>query len=208
MNKIFEAAEKLSVEKSYFEYTITDVTNLAGIGMGTFYTYFNDKFSLHRYMLQYYSHEIRMVTSMASDEYTTRYQKEFYGLKAYLQYIQEHPVAYRIIWESQLTDPEFFKSYYENFCEKYLAGLQEGVERGEVLDCNLTAAAYLIMGGYSLYGLKLVIFDKKEQVTNQDVYNIMRILRHGLFPYPKPKSRSFSPVFDDTGREIPAESEE
>ena len=181
LRKLCTAAEKLFHKQGYHATTIVQVTAKAKVSNGTFYIYFKDKLSLFKYMLEQYSHEIRKASSMAAAQYTTYYEKEFYGFKAYLDYVIKHPGAFIIISESQYVEPEFYKEYYEHFSVRYAASITSGIKNGEILDCDLTTAAYMLSGAYTFLSMKYVLFDKRKSISDEDVEKLFRIWRQGLF---------------------------
>lgn len=187
LKSIFRAAEKLFYKQGYHATSIVQITMQAKVSNGTFYFYFKNKLSLYKYMLEQYSHEIRKASSMATRQYKTRYEKEFYGFKAYIEYIIKHPGTFIIIMESLYVEPSFYKDYYEHFRCRYEAAIKEGIQNDEILDCDLTSAAYMLIGTYSFWGLKHVIFDKKKSISDEEVEKLFRIFRTGLFKFPLPE---------------------
>ncbi len=181
LEKIYLAAETLFDEKGFHQTTMGEIALKAGVALGTLYIYFKDKLSLYIYILQRYSHEIRKVSAKASQQYKSRYDQEFYGLKAWLQYIIKHRGAYRIIMETQYVCPEYFQEYYENFAKRYHKWLKIAQDDGEIIDCDLIAASYLLMGIHTFWGMKLSVFDQVRKVDDSDVEKIMKILKNGLF---------------------------
>lgn len=180
LDKIIDSAEILFCEKGYHETSVLDIANNSGIATGTYYIYFKDKLNLYKYILLQYSHMIRKEISLATADCETRYEKEYVGLKTFLEFINKHSNAYRIIWESQYVDPKLFRNYYEDFSERYAKNLIEAQENGEVIDVDPTIASYVLMGLTNFVGLKWVIFDNKEP-NDEVVSNVMKILSEGLF---------------------------
>ncbi len=181
LEKIYTAAEKIFEKKGYYEASISEIALTANVAIGTLYIYFKDKLSLYRYVLDRYSHEIRKASAVGAAPYTSRYDQEFYGFKAYLQYISKHPGAYRIIWESQYVCPEYFQQYYENFSDKYIQQLETAQTKGEIVDCDLSVASYFLIGAFTMFGLKKCIFDNAKEITDEDVDSIMKLIKNGLF---------------------------
>jgi len=185
LQKIFDAAEVLFYESGYAETSITNITERAGIANGTFYIYFKDKRSLFRCMMERYSQELRRATTVAAAEYKTRYERELHGFKAYIAYMIENPGVFRIILESFYVEPDLFRDYYEVFAGHYSEALSQAMGDGEVIDCDVTVASYLLMGGYTFLGLKYVIFDGKKSVSDEEVEKLFRILSRGLLIAPE-----------------------
>jgi Transcriptional regulator len=181
LNRLCTAAEKLFHKQGYHATTIVQITTKAKVSNGTFYIYFKDKLSLYKYMLEQYSHEIRKASSMAAAHYSTYYEKEFHGFKAYLEYVIKHPGAFILISESLYVEPEFYKEYYDHFSTRYKASLASGIENGEILDCDLTTAAYMLSGTYTFLSMKYVLFDKRKSISDDEVEKLFRIWKQGLF---------------------------
>ena len=112
LNNILSAAAQLIYEKGYYGANIADITKLAGVATGTFYVYFSSKISLYRYLLLQFGHQIRREMSRKTAGCRTRREAEREGLRAWLEYVQEHPYVYNIIWESLYVDRSLFKEYY------------------------------------------------------------------------------------------------
>jgi len=97
LEKICLAAETLFYQKGYNNTSIVDITNLSGIGLGTFYIYFKDKYLLYKYLLLRYSHLIRKEIRDATAGVENRIEKERVGLRTFLKFTRENKHAYNII---------------------------------------------------------------------------------------------------------------
>ena len=144
LDNIVRAAEELFFEKGYHATSIIDITNEANIALGTFYIYFKDKYSLYKFLLLSYSHDIRKAIALDIKPSHTRFEAEKIGLKAFLVYIRGHKHVYNIIWESLYIDKTLFIEYYEDFAGRYATGLVKAQEKGEVVDVDA------LTGGYNL----------------------------------------------------------
>lgn len=180
LNAICESARQLFYKKGYYNTSINDIASGANVAPGTFYIYFNDKLSLYKYLLLQFSHEIRLATRCATSQCKTRYEMEYHGLKAFLEYVREKPYAYHIIWESLYIDPTLFKEYYESFSERYVRGLEEARKNNEIVDLDLTVTSYVLMGISNFVGLRYSIFNKDEDLE-EVVKTVMKIIDRGLF---------------------------
>lgn len=180
LQKILDSAEQLFYEKGYHATSISDITSGANVALGTFYIYFNDKYSLYKYLLLYFSHRIRKHIALAIKDSDSRLESEAIGFKAFLEFIREHKSAYRIIWESLYIDYDLFRDYYETFALRYVKGLLEAQIKQEVKDIDPYALAYMLMGMSNFIGLKWVIFDDKKNYDDV-VEKIMFVLKEGLF---------------------------
>lgn len=180
LDKICQAAETLFYEKGYNNTSIVDITNHAGIALGTFYIYFKDKYYLYKYLLLRYSHQIRKEISDATKGLKSRKESERIGLKTYLKYTRENKQAYNIIWESLYIDKELFREYYETFSIRYQKGIIEAQKNGQVKEFDPVIISYILMGISNFIGLKYVMFE--DEVDDDRVIDqIIEILNNGMF---------------------------
>jgi AcrR family transcriptional regulator len=181
LEKICLAAETLFYEKGYHNTSIVDITNLSGIGLGTFYIYFKDKYLLYKYLLLRYSHQIRKEISAATNGLTSRKEMERVGLKTFLKYTRENKHSYNIIWESLYIDKNLFMDYYDTFAERYSKGIIAAQESGEVPGYDPIVVSYLLMGISNFIGLKYVMFDEENMDYDKVVDQVIDILENGMF---------------------------
>lgn len=181
LEKICLSAETLFYQKGYHDTSIVDITNLAGIALGTFYIYFKDKYFLYKYLLLRYSHQIRMEISTSLKGVEDRKEMERVGLKTFLRFTRENKNAYNIIWESLYIDKNLFMDYYDSFAERYSKRIRNAQEAGEVIDYDPTVISYFLMGVSNFIGLKYVMFDDENLDYDRVVDQVIKILENGIF---------------------------
>lgn len=188
LEKIIRAAELTFGSKGYYHSSINDIASAAKVAPGTIYIYFNDKYTLYCYLLLQYSHEIRKHIAIRTRDCKTRIEIERMGLIAFLETIREKRYMYHIIWESLYIEKQLFVDYYEEFSRKYMIGLTEGQEKGELRTCDPTLLAYMLMGISNFIGLKYVIFEEGhnlEKIADE----VIDLLHHGIFTDKTNRSR-------------------
>ena len=182
LDKIVKAGEDCFLKKGYHGSSINDITSTAEVAPGTFYIYFEDKLSLYKHLLVHYSHDIRMYIAkrLKEADVTTRKEAERIGLKAFLEYIQDHKSMYNIIWESLYIDKKLFIDYYTDFGKNYARHIQEAIGEGQLKPYNAEVVAYMLMGISNFIGLNYVMF---KETTDFDpiVDEVITILDKGLF---------------------------
>jgi len=182
-DQIIETAKKLFSENGYQATSINLIIHKAGIATGTFYLYFDDKFALYSYLLAKYRKSIRRAISEGILGATTRYEKESLGLRAFLKFAWQDPLAYRIIWESMFVNKTLFKEYYETFSHDYVRQLTQSVHSGEIReDVDLETLSYILMGISNFVGLQVLFRDtltdvELDRITDQ----VMKVLKNGMF---------------------------
>ena len=180
---IIETAKKLFSKNGYQATSINEIIDKAGIATGTFYLYFDDKFALYSYLLAKYRKSIRKAISEGIHDAHTRYEKERLGLRSFLKFAWQDPLAYRIIWESMFADKELFREYYVTFSHDYVRQLNLAVNQGEVRDdVDLETLSYILMGISNFVGLQVLF---RETLTDLDLDritdNVMKVLKSGMF---------------------------
>ncbi|AUD65108.1 hypothetical protein BK011_05220 [Tenericutes bacterium MZ-XQ] len=182
-DQIIDTAKKLFSKNGYLATSVNEIIEKSGIATGTFYIYFDDKFALYSYILAKYRKLIRKTISEAIKDVHTRYEKERLGLRAFLKFAWEDPLAYRIIWESMFVDQKLFKEYYQTFSVDYQRQLKRSVDSHEVNDdVDLETLSYILMGISNFVGLQVLF---RDTLTDKDLDRIcdevMKVLNHGMF---------------------------
>lgn len=182
LNNILSAAAQVIYEKGYHEASISDITRLAGVATGTFYVYFDGKYSLYKYLLLQCSHKIRSYLSRSIESCTTRLEVERVGMKAWLEFVMENQYMYHIIWESMYVDYHLFEQYYVTFAAAYKKGLDKAKEAGDVGDVDTEVLAYTLMGATNFLGLNWGLFRTDPSQIDYVVDHFVRILEGKAFP--------------------------
>ncbi len=185
LERIVRSGEKLFHELTYPVASVNDIVEEAGVGIGTFYLYFDSKQSLFRYLVLSYHHDIRKIIAERTCNCSSRKEIERIGFKTFFEYIIENPYSYTIIWQSLVVDRPLFVYYYTSFAEKYRIGVQQAMDKGEVFDdIEAIDVAYTLMGITNFLGLKITIFnDGTPNIDEIDhiVDDAMKLLENGMF---------------------------
>lgn len=180
LEKICKSAEVLFSENGYYNTSITDITSKANIAPGTFYIYFKDKKSVFQYLVHDLGHKLRKEIKSATVDCKNRYDEEYLGLKTFMIFVRKHIGLYKIIWQAQFVDMDIFKDYYESFSKKYILGIIEAQQKGEMKKIDPKCLSYCLMGISNFIGLKWLIFDDTE-VTDEVINEIMEFIKNGAF---------------------------
>lgn len=182
LNNILSAAAQVFYEKGYHSASINDITSLAGVASGTFYTYFESKYDLYKFLLLQCSHNIRKNLSMFTKNCKTRLEVEQEGMRAWLEFAMENQYMYHIIWESMYVDYSLFKNYYVTFQEAYKKGLDAAKAKGEIAeDIDTEVLAYTLMGATNFLGLNWCLFNDDPSKINYVTDQFMKIIKGEAF---------------------------
>jgi len=182
-DRIIKAGKKLFSEAGFQATSVNDIIEKAKVAAGTFYIYFDNKLALYLYLVDYYRTSIRKASVEATKGLTTRREIERAGLKAFIQYVRQDPLSYKVIWESLFVDIGIFKQYYQSFADSYIFHLVKFVAAGEIRDdIDLETMSYVLMGIANFVGLQILFQDKSsEEEIDRVVDESMKILDAGIF---------------------------
>lgn len=181
--KIIRAGKTLFAKNGFQSTSINDIIAKSKVAAGTFYIYFDNKLALYMYLLDEYRTNIRKAASEAVAGTETRLETERKGLKAFINYVQRDPLAYKIVWESLFVDPDIFKEYYTSFAKSYVFHLKDYVKKGEIRDdIDLETVAYILMGISNFVGLQILFNPEADDVDVDFVVDeSMKLLQDGMF---------------------------
>ncbi|MFH7767311.1 TetR/AcrR family transcriptional regulator [Acinetobacter sp. BSP-28] len=144
---------RLLHERQADKITIREITDLAGVGLGTFYEYFSKKedlvaLTIHRHVknnaenLKTYAHSlIKLSTNLALDEY----------LKQVIRYQLEQIQAQQFLWaqtfllERQISNIESYRKSYEMMVQMWqsiLAPVIKDAEQLKRISLNMQRVCY------------------------------------------------------------------
>lgn len=180
LEKLIDAAAAVFYEKGFNGGSISDITQRAGVGNGTFYIYFDSKLSAYRYLLQEYGRRVRARSAEAVKDCTSRREAERLGIRSFFEYAVEDPAIFNIIWESLYIDKTLFYDFYATFSKSYVRGLEAAQVAGEVRDIDPAVLSYVLMGISNFVALNSLVL-KQEHDIDYLVDEVMKVLEHGIF---------------------------
>lgn len=183
-DQLIKAAISLFHVKGYHQTTIHDIVTEAGTSIGTFYIYFEDKYSLYHHVILLFGHEIRKAIALGVRDAKNREELERMGMKSFIKYVRENPHAYTVIWQSLQVDKNLFIDYYKDFAERYAKGLKDAFDHGEIYEIDFKTIAYAFMGISNFIGLQVLFFEdelKDDDKIDAIVDQVFDVFGQGLF---------------------------
>jgi AcrR family transcriptional regulator len=182
--KLYQAAEQLFHLQGYHATTIADIAEKAGVAVGTFYIYADDKYALYKKILTDYSRLIRQTIAAAIQQAKHRREQERLGIKAFIMYVRDNPHIYTIIWQSLQVDKQLFVSYYKDFARHYQVALERSFRKQQLKKVPLLTLAYVLMGIANFVGLQIIMFEENLQTDaaiSSTVDSVITMLEDGIF---------------------------
>jgi len=150
---ILEAAIQAFATKGFHASRISDVAELAGIGKGTVYLYFDSKEDLLISILQSYVDEaLSFAEELADQDVGARRGIELFFERA-LARLAERPGFFALLEQRLfLSDPELqarAEAFFRSMIGRIVAKLELVIRRGEIRDYDPTIVACAIIGTLS-----------------------------------------------------------
>jgi AcrR family transcriptional regulator len=159
--RLLEAAEHVFAESGYHEASIVKITERAGVGLGTFYLYFDGKQVIFEALVIDLNRRVRHSMAEAMAGASTRLEAERAGFAGFFRFTAEHPALYRVVREAEFVSPETLRMHYTRIVEGYESGLRAAQAVGDVdpaLDPGITAWALMGMG--ELIGMRFLLWER------------------------------------------------
>ncbi|WP_345802945.1 TetR/AcrR family transcriptional regulator [Microbacterium sp. AZCO] len=159
--RLLEAAEAVFAEQGYHEASIVKITERAGIGLGTFYLYFDSKQTIFEALVIDLNRRVRHSMSEAMAGAGSRLEAERAGFAGFFRFTAEHPALYRVVREAEFVSPDTLRLHYTRIVEGYEAGLRDAQQAGDV-DPRLdpAVAAWALMGMGELIGMRFLLWER------------------------------------------------
>jgi len=180
--KIRDAAARIFLEKGYQRARIQDITDAAGISVGTFYIYFRDKKELFMEIV-----DQLLDRSVAAAEEAFRQGGDVVNASASIARLYMENYAYFSGIINQLrgmmaeTEPEArdrFAALHNRLADPIIRGIREAMERGVIREVDPELLARAIMGMVEFLSIFLT-FDRRYDASQATSF-LMDLLLNGL----------------------------
>jgi len=165
-DKLLQAAEVEFGKQGFHDASVSGITHNAGVALGTFYTYFESKEEIYRALVGYMSHRVRSWIAERVADSPDRISAERDGLRAYLEFVRQHPGLYRIISEAEFVANDAYMEHYTGIASAYTANLTSANERSEIRDGDFEVWSWAIMGMMVFLGMRYGEWDQKMDPAN------------------------------------------
>jgi AcrR family transcriptional regulator len=180
--KLIDAAEHVFGGAGYHQAGIVEITQRAGVGLGTFYLYFPDKHAIFADLVRTLNHRLRADIQARVAALDDRVDQEIAGFDAFFKFLEQHRNLYQVIRQAESVDPSLHRWHYETLAKGYVRGLRAAQGQGQIArDLDPEALAFALMGIAEAFGMRWVYWDKKRPTA--PVRRTMRLMiERGLRP--------------------------
>jgi len=186
--KLLEAAEHVFADLGYHEASIVKITERAGVGLGTFYLYFDGKQQIFEELVVDLNRRVRHSMTEAMAGATSRIDAERRGFEGFFRFTAAHPALYRVVREAEFVSPEMLRLHYSRIVEGYEAGLRAAQADGDVDDAlDPEVTAWALMGAGELIGMRYLLWERDDDgrppaMPEETIDSMMRFIRNALAP--------------------------
>ncbi len=186
--RLLAAAEDVFASAGYHDASIVKITEGAGVGLGTFYLYFDSKLAIFEALVLDLNRRMRHAMTAAGEGTASRAEAERAGFAEFFRFTVAHPALYRVIREAEFVAPATLQEHYRRIFSGYEEGLRRGQRDGDVdegLDPAVTAWA--LMGIGELVGMRYLLWEQEDgavpTVISPEVFEAtMRVVTNALAP--------------------------
>ncbi|WP_448580361.1 TetR/AcrR family transcriptional regulator [Thermaurantiacus sp.] len=158
---------------------ITDITRRAGVALGTFYTWFDSKEAIFQALVADMSARVRDAVTPRLADADSAIGRERAALHAFLDFVAENQLIYRIIDEAEFVNPESHRAHYETTVGRIAQRLKEGARAGELREEVGEVEAWAIAGMNVFLGLRYAVWSP-DLPAEEVARRANRLLAEGL----------------------------
>jgi len=179
--RLMKAGKQLFGERGFHSVNIHEITDAAGLSVGSFYKYFDSKESFFKEQIISVGHEVRRFIASHLSPGLNRLETEMQGIFLFGIYLTLDPYCYNIAREGEFVSLSTVKDYYDAFRHGYLKMGSQGFDPDAIaLDpAYMDSAIEFLMGISHYYGLE-VAFDKSPHNARAVIEGIGNHLIRGL----------------------------
>lgn len=160
--KLLAAAELVFGQKGYYEASIVNITQQAGMAHGSFYNYFPSKKDIFDALIQQYSRELRLAIKEEMNHGTTFEDAQRRGFKAFFDWVRNRPNLYSIVQQAVVVDQQIYRWYYQKLASGFLKSLSAGMKAGEFKEIDQETVAYCLMSIGQFLGMRWVYWEGQD----------------------------------------------
>ncbi len=178
--KLLDAAEEVFGERGFDATSIAEITQRAGVALGTFYVYFPHKEAIFVELVDELGARLRKVTTEAVAGLKNRMEIERAGFRAFLAFAGKHRNLYRLVRQAEFVDPAAFKRYYRTIADGYVRGLEGAMRAGQIRKAHAESLAWALMGIADFVGMRFVLWQQKGDDVDAVLDEIVDFIARGI----------------------------
>jgi AcrR family transcriptional regulator len=144
--RLLGAAEEVFGLRGFNDASIVEITQRAGVALGTFYVYFPSKTSIFNYIVETRIADLRDHLRAAQEKARGQAELERAVLRAFMEWATMHPNAYRAARQADYVEGTRLRDWYTMFVEDYASRLSRAMDAGALARTNPEVLAWSVIG--------------------------------------------------------------
>lgn len=157
-HKLLDAAEDVFGRLGFHDASIVQITEKAGVALGTFYVHFPSKTDAFRELVRARRDELRTAALQAAATQTTQRGMIKAAFTAFYSGIAAHRGAFRLVREAEFVDPSLLMELYERPAEDFRIGLDQSIAEGKLPKHDTELLAWAAAGMAEFVALRWIIW--------------------------------------------------
>lgn len=156
--RLLAAAEDVFGRLGYHDASIVEITEVAGVGLGTFYVHFSSKTEAFQELVRYRRDELRRIAKQAAAKESTHREMLRAAFGAFFEGIAAHRGAFRLIREAEFVDRTLVVELYEKPAQDFQAGLEAAMQAGTLPAGDAEALSWFAAGMAEFTAMRWIVW--------------------------------------------------
>lgn len=161
---LLTAAEQLFAQKGFAHTSVAEMTQRAGVALGTFYLYYPNKEALFLELVDQLGDRLRQFVSERTAPIGHGLERQRVAFRAFFEFAARTPSLYRMVRQADFVDETVYRQYYERLARAYGEALSLSMSEGSVQRFKPEVLAWMLMGIADFVGQRFVIWEEQPDV--------------------------------------------
>ena len=158
--RLLEAAEDVFGRLGFHDASIVQITEKAGVALGTFYVHFPSKTDAFLELVRARRDELRVAAFEAAANKTTHREKIRAAFMAFFEGIARHRGAFRLTREAEFVEPSLIRELFERPVDEFRLGLEQDIAEGRLPKHDTEIVAWCASGMAEFVAMRWIIWNE------------------------------------------------
>lgn len=156
---LLTAAEQVFAQKGFAHASVQEITQRAGVALGTFYIYYPNKEALFLELVDELGSRLQQFVSERTSSVGHGLERQRVAFRAFFEFAAKTPSLYRMVRQADFVDEGVYRAYYERLAASYGRALEQSMAEGSVARFKPQVLAWVLMGIADFVGQRFVVWE-------------------------------------------------
>lgn len=156
---LLTAAEQVFAQKGFAHASVQEITQRAGVALGTFYIYYPNKEALFLELVDELGSRLQRFVSERTATVGHGLERQRVAFRAFFEFAAKTPSLYRMVRQADFVDEGVYRAYYERLAASYGRALEQSMAEGSVARFKPQVLAWVLMGIADFVGQRFVVWE-------------------------------------------------